>query len=258
MTWSPDQYLKFERQRAQPALDLLARLPVRPGQLGIDLGCGPGNSTEMMRARLPDAELAGLDNSPEMIAAAQERMPGTAFALADAAAWAAEEGEEYDVIFSNAALQWVPDHAALFPNLLRRLKPGGVLAVQMPDNLDEPAHALMRRVAAEGPWAGVLAKAAGQRTPRQRAEWYYGLLAGQAADVEVWITIYHHPLAEGADGVVEWFRGSGLRPFLAPLDEGQRAGFLARYREEVARAYPALADGTVLLPFPRLFILATR
>lgn len=144
--------------------------------------------------------------------------------------------------------------------MLGKLAPGGSLAVQMPDNLDEPAHRLMREVAADGPWAGKLAGtgATAARTPLGDPAWYYRLLRPHCAAVDVWRTTYHHPLAGGADAVVAWFEGSGLRPFLAPLDTAARASFLARYRDAVARAYSALPDGIVLLPFPRLFFVATR
>jgi trans-aconitate 2-methyltransferase len=144
------------------------------------------------------------------------------------------------------------------PRLAGKLTRGGTLAVQMPDNLEEPAHRLMRQVAAAGPWAERLAGAAGVRTPRLGAEWYYSLLRSHASRVDVWKTTYHHVLTGGTDDVVEWFKGSGLRPFLAPLDPSEAAGFLAKYRAALVDAYPLLADGSVLLPFPRLFIVARR
>ena len=150
----------------------------------------------------------------------------------------------------------MPDHGVLFPALVARLARGGCLAVQMPDNLDEPAHRLMREVAAEGPWAGRLATAAGARSTLLAADGYYELLRAGGCRPEIWRTTYHHPLAGGASAVVEWFKGSGLRPFIAPLGDDDRAEFLARYESAVARAYPAMADGSILLPFPRMFIVA--
>lgn len=256
MTWSAQQYAQFEDERTRPVRDLVAAIPHVDAHAVVDLGCGPGNSTEVLAARFPTAAVLGLDSSPDMIAAARQRLPQHRFELADLQAWH-DEGP-FGVILANAVLQWVPDHTALLPRLLSRLQPGGSLAVQMPDNLDEPAHRLMREVAADGPWAGKLADAAGQRTGLEGAGWYYALLRPACSRVDVWRTTYHHPLAGGADAVVEWFRGSGLRPFLQSLDDGERAGFLRRYRDAVAGAYPALPCGTVLLPFPRLFIVATR
>ena len=254
MDWSAAQYSKFEDERSRPARDLIARIPTATVGSAVDLGCGPGNSTELLQARFPDAAIAGIDSSPDMVAAARQRLPGLRFEVADIATWA--DRGAHDVILANAALQWLPDHAVLFPALMARLAPGGSLAVQMPDNLDEPAHRLMRAVAAEGPWAGRLAGAAAART-RHDADWYFRLLGDRASALDIWRTTYYHRLA-GAGAVVDWFRSTGLRPFLAPLDAAGQAAFLDRYRVAVADAYPALPDGTVLLPFPRLFIVATR
>lgn len=256
--WSAKQYVAFEDERTRPVRDLLAAVPGAAEQAGaaVDLGCGPGNSTELLAARYPDALVTGLDSSSDMVAAARARLPGIAFEQGDIEAWDAPG--PYGVILANAVLQWLPDHGTLLPRLVARLAGGGSLAVQMPDNLEEPAHVLMREVAADGPWASKLAGAAGMRTRMGSAGWYYGVLRPCCARVDVWRTTYHHVLAGGPDGIVEWFKGSGLRPFLAPLTDGERADYLARYRGRVAEAYPALPDGSVLLPFPRLFLVATR
>ncbi len=256
VAWSAKQYTTFEDERTRPVRDLLAAVPGRAASAAIDLGCGPGNSTELLLQRFPDAEVTGLDSSPDMIAAAQARLPQLRFQVADISTW--DAAGPFDAILANAVLQWLPDHAGLLPRLAAKLAPGGSLAVQMPDNLDEPAHRIMREVAADGPWAAKLMAAAGVRAGMGTPDWYYGLLRPHCARVDVWRTTYHHPLAGGADAVVEWFKGSGLRPFLAPLDAGEQAGFLAEYRSRVASAYPALADGSVLLPFPRLFLVGTR
>ena len=191
-----------------------------------------------------------------MIAAARKRLPGTEFEEADIAGWL--NPGPFDVILANACLQWVPDHRILFPALLQKLASGGTLAVQMPDNLDEPAHRLVRAIAADGPWAAKLGTAAAARAERHAAIWYHGLLMGAVETVDLWQTTYFHALAGGGAAVVEWFKGTGLRPFLDPLDDGERVAFLDRYRAALEQAYPPLPDGSVLLPFPRLFILATR
>jgi len=256
MTWSATQYTKFEAERNRPIMDLLAQLAPLESGLAADLGCGPGNSTELLKRHSPEAEVIGMDSSPEMIEAAKKRMPGTHFELGDIAGWS--NPGPFDIILANASLQWVPDHQALMPALIGKLKTGGRLAVQMPDNLEEPAHILMRETAASGPWAGKLADSANARTARQEPDWYYRLLRGAAGEVDIWRTTYHHVLAGGASGIVEWFKGTGLRPFLNPLDETERAGYLERYTAAVAKAYPALPDGSVLLPFPRLFFVAKR
>ena len=256
MSWSARQYVAFEDERTRPARDLLAALPPGDVHSAIDIGCGPGNSTELLVERFPHATLRGLDSSSDMIDAARKRLPSLQFDTVDIGTWS--ERGPFDVIFANAVLQWLPDHAALLPSLVGKLSEGGSLAIQMPDTLEQPSHRLMREVATSGPWASKLADAAGQRTEIASASDYYSMLRPHCARVDVWRTTYHHPLADGASGVVEWFKGSGLRPFLGPLDACERAEFLQRYLAAIEQAYPALEDGSVLLPFPRLFIVATR
>ena len=255
MSWSAKQYVAFEDERTRPARDLLEAIPAGDVRSAIDIGCGPANSTELLVARFAGASVRGLDSSTDMIEAARKRLPQVRFDVADIDTW--NDNGPFDVIFANAVLQWVPDHAALLPALVKKLAPGGSLAIQMPDNLNEPSHRLMREVAAQGPWADKLAGAAGQRTEMADASSYYSMLKPHCARVDIWRTTYHHPLAGGASGVVEWFKGSGLRPFLDPLDEAERAQYLKQYQTAIEQAYPALADGSVLLPFPRLFIVAT-
>ncbi|MHC8378679.1 trans-aconitate 2-methyltransferase [Pseudomonas sp. MDT1-16] len=256
MSWSAKQYVAFEDERTRPARDLLAAIPAVEARSAIDIGCGPGNSTELLVERFANATVRGLDSSTDMIDAARKRLPQVQFDTADIDTW--NENGPFDVIFANAVLQWVPDHATLLPSLAARLTQGGSLAIQMPDNLNEPSHRLMREVAADGPWASKLADAAGQRTEMASASDYYSMLRSHCARVDIWRTTYHHPLAGGASGVVEWFKGSGLRPFLQPLDEAEKAQYLNQYQAALEQAYPALSDGSVLLPFPRLFIVATR
>jgi trans-aconitate 2-methyltransferase len=256
MSWSAKQYVAFEDERTRPARDLLAAIPPIDARSAIDIGCGPGNSTELLVERFDNAIVRGVDSSTDMIEAARKRLPEMQFDTVDIGTW--NDSGPFDVIFANAVLQWLPDHATLLPSLAARLTKGGSLAIQMPDNLNEPSHRLMREVAANGPWASKLADAAGQRTEMASASTYYSMLRPHCKRVDVWRTTYHHPLAGGASGVVEWFKGSGLRPFLDPVDEGERAQYLKQYLAEIEQAYPALEDGTVLLPFPRLFIVATR
>lgn len=261
LTWSAKQYVVFEDERTRPVRDLLAALPPIDVRVGIDLGCGPGNSTEVLRACYPEAQVAGIDSSPDMIAAARQRLPTVRFAVEDLQAWKdgdqPQDGGPFDVILANAVLQWVPDHAALLPKLVAKLAPNGALAVQMPDNLREPAHELMREVAVGGPWAAKLAASSAARPPLAGAAWYYELLR-PLCRVDLWRTTYYHFLSGGAEAVVEWFKGSGLRPFLEPLNGAERSAFLERYTAAIARAYPPDEDGGVLLPFPRLFLTAIR
>ncbi|MBK5440070.1 trans-aconitate 2-methyltransferase [Pseudomonas sp. TH32] len=253
MTWSAKQYSMFEQQRTRPVRDLVAAIPEGDVRTAVDLGCGPGNSTEVLAERFPKALVTGMDSSDDMLVDARKRLPTLNFELADIGAW--NPAQKFDVILANASLQWLPDHAALYPHLVNQLTEGGTLAVQTPDNLDEPAHKLAREIAADGPWAAKIG--AVKHNERHTASYYFELLSKHCSTVDVWRTTYHHPLA-GSTAVVEWFKGSALRPFLAPLTDSEKSAFLDEYLARITQAYPALADGTVLLPFPRLFIIATR
>ena len=254
--WSARQYTAFEDERTRPVRDLVAALPADAGGPLIDIGCGPANSTEVLVARFPGLPATGLDSSKSMLDAARARLPHVRFELGDIASW--KPDQPYGVVLANAVLQWLDRHEELLPRLISYLRPGGSLAVQMPDNMDEPAYRAMRGVAADPAWSERLASAGGFRGGMTNAEGYYRILKPHCARVDVWRTTYHHVMLEGAAGVVEWFKGSGLRPYLNALDAGQQTEFLARYRDEVAGMYPALPDGSVLLPFPRLFLVATR
>lgn len=253
--WDTGQYLKFADERTRPAADLLARVPLDAPARVVDLGCGPGNSTALLSARFPRAAITGLDSSPAMLEEARRTLPALTFVEADLATWAPDLPP--DLIFANAVLQWLPDHAALLPRLAGFLAPGGCLAVQVPDNLDEPSHRLMRAVAEEDPFREALSGAAGARTTLGTVQDYDAWLSRAGCTVDLWRTTYIHPL-RGHRGIVEWVRSTGLRPFLAPLDPGGQAAYLARYEDALRRAYPMQDDGRVLLPFPRLFIVARR
>lgn len=252
--WNPALYRRFEDERTRPAAELLARVPIESPRLAIDLGCGPGNSTELLAQRYPAARLIGTDNSPAMLDSARLRLPGIAFELSDIAQWVPDEPP--DLLYANASLQWVPDHARLLPRLLSMLAPGGVLAVQMPDNLGEPSHVLMRETAADARFAPAIGEADKLRARVLAVAEYHDLLA-PLADVDIWRTTYHHRMADAA-AIVEWVRGTGLRPFIDPLPPPLQARFLAEYQHRIDAAYPARADGVRLLAFPRLFIVARR
>ena len=251
--WSPSLYSRFEAERTRPSRDLLAQVPLEAPRRVVDMGCGPGNSTELLAARFPEADLVGLDSSPAMLAEATRRLPKARFETADANVWTPESGT--DLVFANAIYQWVPEHLTVLPKVLAALGEGSCLAVQMPDNFDEPTHQLMREVAADGPWAERLAGVARASLPPPRV--YYDALTPASRGLDIWHSVYNHVLDDAA-AVVEWVRSTGLRPFLDPLNAGERAEFLARYTARIADAYPPAADGKVLLRFPRLFIVAMR
>lgn len=254
--WNPNLYRQFEDERTRPARELLARVPLTAARRIYDLGCGPGNSTELLVARFPDADVVGTDNSAAMLADARQRLPQQTFQLSDIADWA-PDGAAPDLVYANASLQWLGDHATLIPRLFATLAPGGVLAAQMPDNLDEPSHRLMREVAGEAPWAAAIGDAGAVRSRLLEAGQYYDLLARDAVQVDVWHTVYRHPMAS-ANAIVQWLRSTGLRPFLDALDAPLQQSFLAEYERRIDLAYPARADGQRLLAFPRLFIVAQR
>lgn len=280
--WSAVQYLKFDRERTRAVHDLVGQLarhfgPSPPARI-VDLGCGPGNSTAVLAATFPAAVLSGLDASPAMLERARAlRLPGVDFALGDVAAFAPPP--DADLLFSNAVLHWLrrPARLPTVARLVAALKPAAVLALQVPDNWAEPSHRAMREVAyAPGtPWSpyfadmvGAGAGAAEARLHREDrpdldpvespAAWYNALI-GHCSVVDVWHTSYEHVLPGPAD-IVEWVKGSGLQPFVNALpEEGDvREAFLQAYEERVAELYPRLADGKVMLRYPRLFVVAVR
>ncbi|VXD01254.1 Trans-aconitate 2-methyltransferase [Pseudomonas sp. 8Z] len=253
MGWSAQQYSLFERQRTRPVCDLLAAVPSDGIECAVDLGCGPGNSTEVLHRHVPGAQVSAIDSSEDMLRAARQRLPQVSFQLADIQHWQADAVPQ--LILANASLQWLPDHAQLYPKLLAQLAPGGWLAIQTPDNLQEPAHRLAREVAANGPWSACIGEV--RHNPRYNAQTYYDILSSHAGELDIWRTTYFHVL-DNAAAIVEWFKSTALLPFLQPLDAEQQAAFLANYQKLVADAYPPQADGRVLLPFPRLFIVARR
>jgi trans-aconitate 2-methyltransferase len=253
--WSSAQYLKFEDERTRPPRDLLAQIALERPSRVVDLGCGPGNSTELLLARYPDAEVIGLDSSPDMLRQARERLPQCTFVEADLATW--RPAGATTLLFANAVFQWVPDHPAVLRRLLTTLRAGGVLAVQMPDNTDEPALALMREVAGSGPWSANASVNHAARDELPPPEAYYDLLRPLASKLDIWHTVYNHVMA-GPEAIVEWFKGSALRPFLSTLDAPLAAEFVAAYTDRIRQVYLPRFDGKVLLRFPRLFIVAVR
>ena len=260
-TWDPNQYLKFTDHRLRPALDLLAQIPLADPRSVYDLGCGPGNITRLLAERWPNARVVGVDSSADMLMKARMEAPraerveaaSVVFEQADIAHWSPPAPA--DLLFTNATLHWLDDHAALLPRLAAQLAPGGVLAIQMPDNRTSPSHLLMDEASATGPWHTKLARSRPVYGSMQSPDAYYRMLAPVAAQVDIWETTYLHVL-EGDNPVVEWTKGTALRPYLDALEEAERAAFLAAYAARIAAAYPRQPDGRTLLPFRRIFIVA--
>ena len=253
-TWDVEQYERYKTYRDRPALDLMVQLPsdIAPREIW-DLGCGAGEHAALLAARYPEARIHGLDSSSAMLEAARKRSANVDWVEAGIADFA--PAVPPDLIFTNAALQWLPDHRMLFPKLVGTLAPNGVFACQVPVTWGESWHAKLRAVADDGPWS---ARLQGVRSiaPVASAADYYDWLS-PLAEVDVWKTTYLHVLA-GEDPIVDWMTGTGLRPYLDRLDDpGERAAFLAAYSACIAPDFPRHA-GAVLLDFPRLFIVARR
>lgn len=253
--WNPALYRQFEIERTRPARELLSQINFSDAQRITDLGCGPGNSTELLVENWPAAHITAVDNSPAMLEAASARLPQCHFQLADIARWQAEQPQ--DLIYANASLQWLGHHEQLIPHLLDQLAERGVLAVQMPDNLDEPSHRSMREVAALPQWQSKIRDAITERKRLPHVEAYYDLLAAAGFSTNIWRTTYYHVMPSAA-AIIDWLKATGLRPFLAPLSASEQQQFLSRYLDNIVELYPPRADGTVLLAFPRLFLVASR
>ena len=250
--WDPAQYLRWSDHRLRPAVDLLQRVPLTSPARVVDLGCGTGNVTALLRARWPAAEVTGVDASPAMLERARTSDPEVEWVQADVATWAPPA--TVDVLFSNAALHWLDDHATLFPRLVSAVAAGGVLAVQMPRNFGEPSHTSIHELAVQPRWRDRLEKLVRPEPTKPPAD-YWELLAPRVTALEVWETIYTQALA-GEHPVADFVKGSWLKPFLDALDPGERPAFENAYRARLASAYPPRADGTTLFPFRRLFIVA--
>ena len=255
-TWDPERYLAFADERSRPFVDLLARVGAAAPRTVVDLGCGPGNLTALLADRWPDAEVLGLDSSPEMVERARATAEGVTFEVADLRDWAplstGPTTGAVDVLVSNATLQWVPDHLDMLPRLVDAVAPGGWLGFQVPANFDEPSHTIRTELAAEEPY---LAHTEGVAVPSSHDPGtYLEVLAELGCRVDAWETTYLHVLT-GPDPVFTWVSGTGARPTLQALPDDLRPEFEAEFRERLAAAYPEHPYG-VVLPFRRVFVVA--
>lgn len=261
MSWNPGQYLQYEDARLRPALDLLARIGVAAPASVVDLGCGAGNVTLQLAHRWPAARIEGVDGDAAMLERARAAAAGDgrcSWTQCDLAAWRPRTG--VDVLYSNAALHWLDDHARLFPALFATVAPRGVLAVQMPDNFRAPSHQALFDVASRAPWRERLAPHV-RRTPVAAIAAYHEWLEPLAASLDLWTAEYLQWLPKRADGehpIVAWTRGTALVPFVAALEDGERQGFVDAFAARIEAAYPRRGDGSVLFPFRRIFVVAVR
>jgi trans-aconitate 2-methyltransferase len=252
MAWDPKTYLVFGEERTRPAHELLARVPTEHPKRVVDLGCGPGNSTALLAARWPDADLEGVDNSPEMLSDARKHAFRARWTEADVSTW--NPAAPYDVIFSNATLQWLPDHKRLLPQIISHAAKDGVFAFQVPRNFTDPCHTLIHDVARDPRWANKLAGVRDWWNVLE-PEAYFDILEPHARSIDIWETRYVQVL-QGEDAVFRWMSGTGLRPFANALEGQEREDFLEEYRVRVGAAYPRRKSGVTLYPFQRLFCIA--
>lgn len=257
--WSAKQYAKFLNERTRPSRDLLAQVPLASPKRAIDLGCGPGNSTAVLAERYPNANISGIDSSEDMIRKARETLPELSFDVADLEKFT--PNEPVDLFFSNAVFQWLPGKTRIqiITHLVEKLSPGGVLAFQVPNNLSEPSHVAMRETAQaqNTPWAKTLSRVDLGRDEFHTASELHDALSPLCSDVDIWEVRYFHTM-ENHEAIVEWVKGTGLRPFINPLSESEREAYLQHYLGRIKELYPTQRNGTVLLPYPRLFVVATK
>lgn len=252
--WNSDLYLKFKAQRTQPAIDLAARLEGEPREI-IDLGCGPGNSTRVLKNRFPNAHIVGADSSENMLEKARSENPDLEFALLDIAGDLGAYRGKYDVVFSNACFQWLPNHRELFPRVFELLKSGGVLAAQIPMNYDEPIHKIIQRISESPKWSA--------KFPEKRIfgtltiPEYHDVIGSMTSDFELWQTIYCHRMPS-IESIIEWYRSTGLRTYLAALSEEEGAEFVAEISAQLEKEYPMQTNGEIIFRFPRFFFIAKR
>lgn len=249
--WNPEKYLLFKKQRTQPAIDLANRVRDCGAKTIVDIGCGPGNSTAVLKDVFPHANIFGIDNSASMISKAKEKYSSLAFSVCSAE----DLTGAYDLLFSNACLQWIPNHEVLIPQLMRKLTGNGVLAVQMPMNLNEPLFCIIKEVAADSKWnfENVYFEKNDTLSPQE----YFDLLSSCSSNFELWETVYYHAMPSH-EHLIEWVRSTRLRPYLDVLDEKQKTEFENEILTRTRSAYPFTASGEVILKFRRFFFVAHK
>ncbi|MCM1488780.1 MAG: methyltransferase domain-containing protein, partial [Firmicutes bacterium] len=241
--WNSTQYLKFKKERTQPSIDLAARIDLENPVDIIDIGCGPGNSTAVLKTRFPKAKILGVDSSRNMVDRAKADNPDLSFKLLDVTSEDWRLGQHFDIAFSNACIQWVPDHKALLPKIMGILKEGGKMAVQIPFNFKQPIHTLTDELIKTEKWCKKI------NEPRifytLTAEEYYDILAEISSDFQMWETVYCHRM-KSCEDIIEWYKSTGLKPYLDTLNDDDKREFLADVLVKVREHYPLRKNGEVI------------
>ncbi len=253
--WNSEQYLRFKAQRTQPSIDLAARISAKDPREIIDIGCGPGNSTKVLKERFPNARITGADNSENMLESARKNVPECEFIKLDAGGDLTAFKDKFDVVFSNACLQWISNHARLIPNLFSMLKKGGELAVQIPVQFEEPIHKIIAKTVNSEKWRGKFTNPRIFYTLSDGE--YFDILSELTDDFEMWRTIYFHRMA-GVESIIEWYKSTGLKPYLEVLTETESKEFLGEIRAQLEKEYAKQENGEIIFRFPRLFFTAKK
>jgi len=253
MDWNSAQYLKFETERTQPAIDLVNRIELANPRKILDVGCGPGNSTRVLANKFPSAYILGIDKSEEMIETAKKKCPNLDFKLCDVTRDLSQLDDDFDIVFSNACIQWVPDHKHLLKNMLNLLNNNGVLAVQIPMQYNEPIHEIISELTSSAKWKKYFTNPRIFYTLSQSE--YFDLLSEISRDFTIWETVYFHVMKSHND-ILEWYRGTGLRPYLSVLSDFQKREFESELMAVLRQRYPKHKNGDIIFRFPRFFFIA--
>jgi trans-aconitate 2-methyltransferase len=255
LEWDPEQYLQFEHERTQPSIDLVARIPLEDPKTIIDIGCGPGNSTQILRKRWPQADIIGLDKSEKMIERARRDYPDQTWIVGDASTLAPDR--KYDLVFSNAAIHWIQDHHRLVPRLFQIVARDGILAIQVPANHESPLYRIILNASRSSKWSAFTSGCEGLIT-YHTAEYYYDELASLTKYLALWETTYYHILKSHQD-LVAWYKSTAMKPILESLPtDDNREEFLQAVLTACKEQYPLQSDGRILYPFKRLFFTARK
>ncbi|MGN0528506.1 MAG: methyltransferase domain-containing protein [Eubacterium sp.] len=253
--WNAELYSKFLKDRTQPSIDLANRITLDNPQSIIDIGCGPGNSTRVLKDKFPNARVIGVDSSKDMIKTAKSNYNDIEFMLFDACKDFDKLNDKFDIVFSNACIQWIPNHEKLLADMMGILNDGGMLAVQTPMNYKEPIHIIIEKLVSSDKWKKYFPN------PREfynlKQEEYFDLLSNISSDFTIWETVYCHRMPSH-ESIMEWYRSTGLRPYLSALS-GKKAKELEKdVFVEVQKEYPIQKNGEIIFRFPRFFFIATK